>query len=132
VENPERAMSKNLSKPDETRKFAKGKMDVVGFGELYIGRAIFEPGWKWSECVKPIAGTELCLVPHMGYVISGRLRIELEDGTALDLGPGDAYTCPPGHDAWVVGNEPCVALDFSGADIYAKSQETATPERNRR
>ncbi len=122
METPLRGIrGKNLDLPDETREFARGKMDVVTLDGVTVGRAVFEPGWKWSESVRPIAGTESCEVAHVGYVISGRMQVRMDDGTELDLRPGDAVTIPPGHDAWVLGGEPCVMLDFSGADQYAKS-----------
>lgn len=112
---------KNLDSPDETRPFVgKGKADVVKLGGVTVGRAVFEPGWKWSEHVKPIAGTESCQSSHTGYLISGRQHVVMDDGTELDLGPGDAFVIPPGHDGWVVGDEPAVALDFSGMEQYAK------------
>jgi hypothetical protein len=111
---------KNLGSPDEIRSFDKGRMDVVTLGNVTVGRAVFEPGWKWSECVKPIAGTDSCQVPHVGYVISGRMKVVMDDGSELEYGPDDAIVIPPGHDAWIVGEETCVVLDFSGADQYAK------------
>ncbi len=113
-------VKKNLSKPDETRPFAKGKIEVVKVGDLTFGKATFEPGWKWSEHVKPIVGTKSCMVNHNGYIVSGRMRIKMDDGKETDIGPGDVFVCPPGHDAWILGNEQCVAYDFSGAAIYAK------------
>ena len=85
-------------------------------------RAIFEPGWKWSESVKPIAGTDSCQVAHMGYQISGRMKVRMDDGSEQEFGPGDAGVIPPGHDAWVVGDEPVVFIDFQGAALYAKPQ----------
>jgi mannose-6-phosphate isomerase-like protein (cupin superfamily) len=113
--------SKNIDKPDETREFDKGKVDFVTIGEIEFGRATFQPGWKWSECVKPIAGTESCEFTHNTYVVSGRLHVVMNDGTATDLGPGDIGIIPAGHDAWVVGSEPVVAFDFaSGSTDYAK------------
>ncbi len=115
-----KAEKKNIDRPDETRPFPKGKMDIVKTGDLIFGRAVFEPGWKWSECVKPIAKTESCMVNHNGFVVSGRMHIRMDDGTEVDVGPGDVFVCPPGHDAWTVGSEPCVAYDFSGAAVYAK------------
>lgn len=111
---------KSLSRPDETRPFAKGRMEVVKVGELTFGKATFEPGWKWSECVKPIAKTASCMVHHNGYVVSGRMRIKMDDGSEVEVGPGDVFVSPPGHDAWIVGNEPCVVYDVSGAAVYAK------------
>ena len=113
-------IKKNLNQPDETRPFPKGKIDVVNVGDLVFGKATFEPGWKWSECVKPIVGTKSCMVNHNGYVVSGRMHIKMDDGGDIDIGPGDVFVCPPGHDAWTVGNEPCVAYDFTGAAMYAK------------
>jgi mannose-6-phosphate isomerase-like protein (cupin superfamily) len=113
-------IKKNLGTPDETRAFPNGKLDVVKVGALVFGKATFEPGWKWSECVKPIAGTASCMVHHNGYIVSGRMHIKMDDGTETELGPGDVFVCPPGHDAWIVSKEPCVAYDFSGAETYAK------------
>ena len=111
---------KNLGFPDETRAFAKGKIEVASLGEVTAGRSTFEPGWKWSECVKPLAGTESCLVRHVGYVVSGRMHVVMDDGSEEELGPGEAAVIPPGHDAWIVGDDACVFLDFAGAGQYAK------------
>jgi len=80
-------------------------MDVVELGNVTVGRATFEPGWRWSEHVKPVAGTDSCLVPHVGYIISGRLGIAMDDGTEQEFGPDEAFVIPPGHDGWVVGDE---------------------------
>jgi quercetin dioxygenase-like cupin family protein len=102
-------------------KDAKGQLDVVETGTGMVGRATFEPGWKWSDHVKPIAGTDSCQAPHMGYVISGRMHIVMNDGTEEDFGPGDVMIAPPGHDAWTVGNEACVAIDWQGVADYAKT-----------
>lgn len=113
---------KNLDSPDEVRTFPKGKVQVVNMNGMVAGRATFEPGWKWSDCIKPIAGTESCQAPHFGYCISGRMHAVMTDGTAIDIGPGDAISIPPGHDAWIVGDEACVMLDFSGFENYAKSK----------
>lgn len=120
VEAPAILQGKNLGTPDETREFDKGKMDVVNLGEATVGRAVFEPGWKWSECVKPIAGTDSCQVSHLGYVVSGRMHVRMDDGSEIELGPGDAVVISAGHDAWILGDEPCVMLDFAGAGHYAK------------
>lgn len=112
---------KNLDTPDETRPFvAKGKADVVKLDGVVVGRAVFEPGWKWSQHVKPIAGTPSCQAAHTGYVLSGRMKIVMDDGKQAEVGPGDAVVVAPGHDAWVVGNEPCVMLDFSGMAQFAR------------
>ena len=108
------------SKPDETRRFDKGRMDVANMGQTVIGRFTFEPGWKWSTSVKPMVKTESCQMHHTGYIISGRMRARMDDGTEMEFGPGEAVIVPPGHDAWVVGNEPCVGIDFTGAKTYAQ------------
>jgi hypothetical protein len=112
--------SQSFEKPNETRSFDKGRMDLITLGGVTMGRAVFEPGWKWSECVKPIAGTDSCQVGHIGYVISGRMHIVMDDGTEGDAGEGEMINITPGHDAWVVGNQPCVVLDIQGAASYAK------------
>ena len=112
---------KNFDSPDETRPFeGKGKADVVELAGKTIGRAVFEPGWRWSENVKPIAGTDSCEVSHLGYCISGRMKIFMDDGAEVEAGPGDVFAIPPGHDAETVGDEPCVALDFGEFGDYAK------------
>ena len=111
---------KNLdSLPDETRTFEKGKIDVTNFGDVTIGRAIFEPGWSWEKCIKPIAKTSSCLAPHTMYIISGRIKVVMDDGAEGEAGPGDTAVVPPGHNAWVIESEPCVAIDFAGAKEYA-------------
>ena len=117
------AIRKNFDSPDEVRPIPNGSVDVVKLGDLMAMRSTFNPGWKWSESVKPIVGTDSCQVHHIGYQVSGRMAAKLDDGTELEVGPGDAYNIPPGHDAWVVGNEPVVSLDFRGAESYAKPQK---------
>lgn len=108
-------------KADETRDFPKGRLDVLELPGLTFGRSRFEPGWKWSESVGPIAGTASCQFHHYGYVVQGRLHIRMDDGTEAEAGPGDAFVCDPGHDAWVVGGEAAVVLDFAGKiGDYAK------------
>jgi quercetin dioxygenase-like cupin family protein len=113
---------KSLNKPDETRPFqgGKGKIDVVNVGSHTLGRATFEPGWRWSEHVKPIAGTHSCQAAHTGYILEGRMIVRMDDGSELEYGPGDAFYMPPGHDAWIVGNQRCVLIDFTGVAKYAK------------
>jgi mannose-6-phosphate isomerase-like protein (cupin superfamily) len=112
--------SRNLDKnPDETRKFSNGKMEIANLGDAVIARITVEPGWKWSKDVKPIVNTNSCQMTHTGYTISGRMRIRMDDGTEQEFGPGDATYVPPGHDAWVVGNEPFVAIDITGGKEYA-------------
>ena len=113
---------KSFDSPDETRPFAgNGKADVVTVGGTTVMRGTFEPGWRWSENVKPIAGTDSCEVYHLGYVVSGRMAVRMDDGTEGEVGPGDIVHLEPGHDAWIVGDEPCVMLDFGGSTAYAKS-----------
>jgi hypothetical protein len=97
---------------DETRTPDKTKIDVVKLGGTTAARVTFQPGWKWSECIKPVAGTDSCQARHVGTVVSGRIHVVHEDGTEGDAGPGDAYVIEPGHDAWVVGEEPFVAFEF--------------------
>lgn len=106
---------KNIDQPDETRAFDKGKAEVVTLGDMVFARATFEPGWRWSECVKPIAGTESCEVHHNGFVSAGSMHVTMDDGTELDLGQGDVVDIPPGHDAWITSDEPCIMYDFSPA-----------------
>lgn len=115
-----RMESKNLNSPDEVRTFSKGKVEVVKLGDATIGRATFEPGWRWSTCVKPLANTKSCEAAHFHYQISGTMRIRMDDGTELECKAGDVVVVPPGHDAWVVGNVPVVAVDFQGMRQYAK------------
>jgi len=111
---------KNLNSPEETRNFDKGKLDLVKIGGAMVGRAIFQPGWKWSESLKPIAKTKSCEAPHFQYHVSGTIRVRMDDGTERDLKPGDVSLLPSGHDAWVVGDEPVVVVDFQGMLDYAK------------
>jgi hypothetical protein len=111
---------KSIYQPDETRDFPHGKVDLVKIGDLTFGLGTFEPGWKWSESVKPIAKTESCQVLHTGYQLSGVMHVKMDDGTEQELKPGDIGVIPPGHDAWVVGEEPVVILDITGMADYAK------------
>lgn len=114
------AERKNLNQADETRKFNNGQVDVVKIGGGTVGRAVLQPGWKWSNDVKPIAKTDLCQAPHSQYMVSGRMHVVMADGTEFEVGPGEVVVIPPGHDAWVVGSEPVVAVDWSGLENYAK------------
>ena len=114
--------TRQFESPDETRTPEKTRVDVVHLGGATAARFSFEPGWTWSGCVKPVAGTDSCQLRHVGVVGSGQLVIKHEDGTELELNPGDAYVIEPGHDAWVVGDEPFVGYEFESrsADTYAQ------------
>ncbi len=114
---------KSLSSPDETRTFPKGKVEIVTVEGVTFGRATLEPGWRWSEHVKPIAKTKSCEAPHTQYHVSGRLRVKMDDGTESEFGPGDVSHLPPGHDAWVVGGEPVVVIDVTGMIHYAEQHK---------
>ena len=122
LETLARMQRKNMDAPDEKRSFDKGILHLVTLSGVTFGRAILEPGWKWSTCVKPIVKTASCEAPHTQYIISGRLKIVMDDGQEDVLGPGDAAVIPPGHDAWVVGNDPVVAIDLTGMVDYAKKK----------
>ena len=111
---------RSFQTPDETRAFPNGRAEIVKIGDAEVGRLVFEPGWRWSKDVKPIAKTNTCEAPHFQYHVSGRLAIRMDDGTEFEAGPGDVTSLPSGHDAWVVGNEPVVTVDWFGATNYAK------------
>jgi hypothetical protein len=111
---------KSLEMPEEIRKFPLGKVELVTIGNVTFGKGTFQPGWKWSESVKPIVHTDSCLAPHTQFQISGRLRVKMDDGTEMEYGPGDVGVIQPGHDAWVVGNVPVVVIDFTGFTHYAE------------
>jgi hypothetical protein len=111
---------KALSQPDEVRTFDKGRLELVTLGGVTFGRATLEPGWRWSTSVKPVVKTESCEAPHLQYHVAGRLRVVMDDGSEDEFGPGDISHIPPGHDAWVVGDEPVVAIDITGMGDYAK------------
>jgi hypothetical protein len=111
---------RDFAQPDEVRTFEKGRIEIVHTPAGDIGRMVLSPGWRWSEHVRPLVGTELCQAAHAGYQISGRLRIQLADGTTFDAEPGQIGSVPPGHDAWVVGDETAVLLDWAGATDYAR------------
>lgn len=111
---------KDFSRPDEVRSPDRTTVELVTLGDGEIGRYTFQPGWTWSECIKPIAGTDTCQVEHVGYVVSGTIHVEHDDGTTADVTPGTVYRIGPGHDAQVVGDEPFVAVEFQGATGYAK------------
>ena len=111
---------KDFARPDESRSFSKGEIELLNLGGGTVGRLILQPGWKWSVDVKPIAQTEWCEAPHFQYLISGRIHVKMATGEEFELGPGTVSYLPAGHDAWVVGDEPVVGVDWHGAMNYAK------------
>jgi hypothetical protein len=114
--------SRDFDSPDETRTPDKSRVDVVRMGGSSAARLTLEPGWRWSECIKPVVGTDSCQVHHVGVVHAGRIAIKHDDGTELEIGPGEAYVIHPGHDAWIVGDETFVGYEFESraAEEYAK------------
>ena len=116
----ERAEMKSFNKADEVRTFPNGKLELVKIGGQTIGRATLEPGWRWSESVQPMAKTESCEAPHFQYHVAGTLRVSMDDGTQLECKAGDVSLLPMGHDAWVVGDEAVVVVDFQGMVNYSK------------
>jgi len=114
--------SKKLSQPDELRTFDKGKLEIITLGGVLFGRATLQPGWKWSTSLKALMKTKSCEAPHLQYHVSGRLAVVMDDGSQAEFGPGEVSLIPPGHDAWVVGDEPVVVVDISGMAGYARPQ----------
>ncbi|CAM06479.1 hypothetical protein A8924_0307 [Saccharopolyspora erythraea NRRL 2338] len=114
---------KHLDKPDERRTFGHGELGVVELPGVTVGRVVMHPGWRWSNDVKPIAGTDSCQQPHTTYVLSGRIHIRMDDGQEADIGVGECAVISPGHDAWVVGDEDFVAIDWTAAATYATPAE---------
>lgn len=112
-------MLKRFDAPDESRTFPKGRFEIVRFGSIVVGRATYEPGWRWSVHVGAPDGLSLCQVEHVGMVVSGHATAEMEDGRVIEMKPGDLFYIPPGHDSRVVGDEPYVSLHFMGAETYA-------------
>ena len=112
--------SKTFDAPDETRSPAKTRVDIVTVGGTEVGRFTFQPGWRWSECIKPVVGTDSCQNDHVGVLLSGRLHVAHDDGTQATVEPGAVYRITPGHDAWVEGDDEAVALEFKSAGTYAK------------
>jgi hypothetical protein len=115
----QQAEHRSFGSPNETREFPNGHAEVLDIGGVQIGRLTFEPGWRWSNDVKPIAGTDSCQAPHFQYHVQGRLAIRMDDGSEFVAGPGDVTSLPSGHDAWVVGDEPVIVVDWYGASSYA-------------
>lgn len=120
----DKAECKDFRKPDEVREFPKGRLELIKIGGATVGRAVFEPGWKWSTSVQPLVNTKSCEAPHFQYHVSGVLRILMDDGTEFDCRPGEVSLLPSGHDAWVVGNEPAVVVDFQGMIDYTRAPHT--------
>jgi hypothetical protein len=113
--------AKSHTTPDELRTPDKSRVEIVRLAGFTLGRFNFEPGWRWSECIKPVVKTDACQLSHVGYAVSGRLTVRLKDGTQKTIAPGDSYTIPPGHDAWVEGNERFVGIEVMSAEQYAKT-----------
>jgi hypothetical protein len=111
---------RSLQMPEEVRTFPLGKVELVTIGNVTFGKGTFQPGWKWSECVKPIVHTDSCQAPHTQYHVSGKLHVIMDDGSEMEYGPGDVGMIQPGHDAWVVGNVPVVVIDVTGMTHYAE------------
>ncbi|HTG42307.1 MAG TPA: adenylate/guanylate cyclase domain-containing protein [Methylomirabilota bacterium] len=123
-----RLQRRRFSEPSDVRTIPHGRIDVVDLDDTVVGRMTYEPGWRWSIDVQPIAGTDTCQYHHLGVTLSGRLRAQMADGTELELGPGDVFEIPPGHDAWVIGDEPWVSVDFEAMRTYGR-QGDARDER---
>src|SRR6202008_4578756 len=118
-----RAELRSFATPDEVREFPKGRLELVTVGGATIGRAVFQPGWRWATSVQPIVRTASCEAPHFQYHVAGVLRIRMDDGSEFDCRPGDVSLLPSGHDAWVVGDEPAVVVDFQGMIDYARGRQ---------
>ena len=118
----EKAELKSFGTPDDIREFPMGRLELLSIGGATVARAVFEPGWRWATSVQPMAKTKSCEAPHFQYHVSGVLKILMDDGTELECKPGDVSLLPSGHDAWVVGDEPAVVVDFQGMVDYAKSR----------
>ncbi len=117
----ERAERRSFDHPDEVREFPLGRLELIHIGGATIGRAVFEPGWRWATSVQPLAKTKSCEAPHFQYHVSGVLMVRMDDGTELECRAGDVSLLPSGHDAWTVGDEPAVVVDFQGMIDYAKA-----------
>ena len=117
----DKAELKRFNKPDEVSEFPNGRLELINVGGATVYRAIYEPGWKWSESIQPMTNTKSCEFSHFLYHVSGVLKVLMDDGVELECGPGDVSLLPSGHDAWVVGDEPAVVVDFQEMIDYAKS-----------
>ena len=126
-----KATRKSFGKPDEVRQFPKGRLELIKIGGATVGRAFLEPGWRWATSVQPIVKTATCEAHHFQYHVAGVLRVQMADGSEVDCGPGDVSLLPSGHDAWVVGDEQAVVVDFQGMIDYAKARAAAPPRPRR-
>ena len=117
-----KAERKSFGMPDEIREFPKGRVELIKVGGATIGRAIFQPGWRWSTSIQPIAKTKSCEAAHLQYHVAGVLKVRMDDGTELECKPGDVSLLPSGHDGWVVGDDPVIVVDFQGMLDYAKAK----------
>jgi mannose-6-phosphate isomerase-like protein (cupin superfamily) len=113
--------SKSHATPDEVRAPSKTRVEIVRLEGFTLGRFTMEPGWRWSECIKPVVKTDACQVSHAGYVVSGRITVQMKDGAQKTIGAGESYTIPPGHDAWVEGSQPFVCIEVMSAEQYARA-----------
>ncbi len=120
-----RLQRQRFTEPTDVRTFPHGRIEVVELDDTMVGRMTYEPGWRWSEDIKPIAGTDYCQFHHIGVTLSGRLRVQMPDGTELEVGPDEVFEIPPGHDAWVVGDEPWISVDFEAMRTYGKQRDAA-------
>ncbi len=118
-----RLQRKRFTEPSDVRTIPRGRIDVVELDDTIVGRMTYEPGWRWSVDIQPIAGTDTCQYHHLGVTLSGRLHVQMPDGTELEIGPGDVFEIPPGHDGWVVGDEPWVSVDFEAMRTYGKQRD---------
>ena len=118
-----RLQRRRFSEPSDVRTMPRGRIDVVELDDVVVGRMTYEPGWRWSSDVRPVAGTDTCQYHHLGVTLTGRLRVAMPDGTELEIGPGEVFEIPPGHDAWVVGDEPWVSVDFEAMRTYGKQRD---------
>jgi hypothetical protein len=116
------AESRSFEKPDEVREFPKGRLELVKIGGATVGRAVFQPGWRWSTSVQPLVKTKSCEAAHFQYHVAGVIRVRMDDGQEFDCKPGDVSRLPSGHDAWVMGDEPAVIVDFQGMLDYARAK----------
>jgi hypothetical protein len=117
-----KAELKSFGKPDEVREFPNGRVEIIKIGGATVGRAIFQPGWRWSTSIQPIVKTKSCEAAHFQYHVSGVLKVRMDDGSEIECKPGDVSLLPSGHDGWVVGDEPAIIVDFQGMIDYAKAK----------